>query len=104
MNADHKAALLRAQSTRPLSMIIFEDSEDTRLDLNLAAAYLELHSTLEVANAAHRGAEAEVTKWKRIYENTIVKDEGMLLYDEIKRLNERAKHLEDVILKGVWPK
>ena len=48
--------------------------------------------------------ESEVAKWKRLYENTIVQKEGMQLYDEIERLNNRVKHLEDVIMKGVWPK
>ena len=63
-----------------------------------------LEQQLEVANAAHRGAEAEVAKWKRIYENTIVQKEGMQLYDEIRKLQEQVHHLEQVVIKGVWPK
>ena len=51
-----------------------------------------------------KGMEVDRDKWKRMYETVVVKDEGMQLYEEITRLNQRIVDLEKIVKQGVWPK
>ena len=52
------------------------------------------HHACDCREAKFAELEADRDKYKRLYEQACVKDEGMQLYAEIDRLKERIKDLE----------